>query len=205
MLLAFAAMLAAGCGKKSGPDVLARVGGQVITVEDFKAELQRRNASRKPLPDRQTLLEEMIARAALVERARAAGLDQALKCGAPSRTYDRQTRAGRTGTQAGRGEGFTEEIRAAYEQDAARFTQPAKAHLAIVYLAADSETDTNRLAEISARANEARQLALALPAAEKGFGRVAADYSEDQISRYRGGDAGWFTGDFSRPPAGRRK
>jgi parvulin-like peptidyl-prolyl isomerase len=66
----------------------------------------------------------------------------------------------------------------------------------MVYLAADAKLPTNRLAEIAARAGEAHQQALALPAAEKGFGQVAADFSEDQATRYRGGDAGWFTGDF---------
>jgi parvulin-like peptidyl-prolyl isomerase len=41
-----------------------------------------------------------------------------------------------------------------------------------------------------------------LPATEKGFGTVAAGFSDDQISRYRGGEAGWFTSDelFDRWP-----
>jgi len=195
-LMALAAVLASGCGKKSGPDVLARVGGQVITVDDFKAELQRRSANRQTLPDRQTLLEEMIARAALVERARAAGLDQAADV---RRTVDdvliAKLKEAELEPKLDALKVSPEEIRAAYEQAAARFTQPAKAHLAIIFLAADAKTDTNRLVEIAVRANEARQLALALPGTEKSFGSVAADFSEDQITRYRGGDAGWFTGD----------
>jgi len=194
MFLAFVAVLAPGCGKKSGPDVLARVGGQVITVDDFKAELQRRTANRQMLPDRQTLLDEMIARATLLQRARATGLDNAPDV---RRTVEdvliARLKQAELEPKLDAVKVSPAEIQAAYEKDAARFTQPAKAHLAIIYLAADSKTDTNRLAETLTRANEARQLALALPATEKGFGRVAAEFSEDQISRYRGGDAGWFT------------
>ena len=197
-IIVVAVVLASGCSKKSAPDVLARVGGQVITVADFKAELQRRSANRQTLPDRQTLLEDMIARAALVERARSAGLENSPEVRrtiedvliARLKEAELEPRLDAVKISPG-------EIQAAYEKDAARFTKPAKAHLAIVFLAADDKLETNRLAEILARANEARGLALALPATEKGFGQVAADFSEDQLSRYRGGDAGWFTDDFA--------
>lgn len=189
--------LAAGCGKKTAPNVLARVGGQVITVEDFKAEVQRRTANRQPVPDRETLLDEMIARAALVERAQVAGLDRAADV---RRTVEdvliAKLKDIELEPQLGTVKVSPEEIRAAYAQEVARFTQPAKAHLAFVRLAADSKTAPERLAEIAARAAEAHRLALALPATEKGFGPVAAEFSEDQVTRYRGGDAGWFTADM---------
>lgn len=189
--------LVAGCGKKSAPDVLARVGEQAITVEDFKAELERRLANRQPVPDRQVLLEEMIDRAALVQRARAAGLDQAADV---HRTFEdvliAKLKETELDPQLAAVKVSPEEIRAAYEQDSARFTQPAKTQLAFVYLSADSKWPTNQLAEVAARAGEAHRLAAALPATEKGFGSVAANFSEDQVSRYRGGDGGWFTPDL---------
>ena len=177
--------------------MLARVGGQEITVADFRAEMQRRSANGQPLPARAVLLEEMIARAALVERARAAGLENAPDV---RRTFAdvlvAKLKEAELEPKLAVVKVSPEEISAAYEKNAARFTAPAKAHLAIIFLAADSKTDTNRLAEILARADAAHQLALTLPATEKSFGKVAADFSEDQVSRYRGGDAGWFTGDF---------
>ena len=198
MLLALLAGLGSGCGKKSEPNVLARVGEQVITVDDFKAEMQRRKAAARRLPDRQTLLAEMIARAALVERARSAGLEHAPDV---RRTFEdvliAKLKESELQPKLDAVKVTPEEIRAAYEAESARFTRPAKAHLAIVFIAADSKWETNRLAEIAARAEAARQLALELPSAEKSFGKVAADFSEDQITRYRGGDAGWFTGDTS--------
>lgn len=196
LLVALAAGLASGCGKKAGPNVLARVGDQVITVDDFKAEMQRRKAADRRLPDRQTLLEEMILRAALVERARTEGLENAPDVRraredvliAKLKESDLQPKF--DGVKV-----TPEEISATYQAEIARFTKPAKTHLAIVFIAADSKMQTNRLAEMAARAETARQLALALPATENAFGKVAADFSDDQISRYRGGDAGWFTGD----------
>jgi len=191
--LAMAALLAAGCGKKAAPDVLAQVGGQVITVADFQAEIDWRIHNRQSLPERQALLEEMVDRLALVQRSRAAGLDQsaavrrAVEGVLISKLQETIMEPQQAAVKVS-----PEEIRAAYDRELSRFTQPAKVRLAFVFLAADAKAGTNRLEEIRARAAEARQQALALPATEKGFGAVAADYSEDQISRYRGGDAGWL-------------
>ena len=74
-VLALAAVLG-GCTRKPAADVLACVGGKDITVADFQAEYERRQAMHQPLPDRQTLLEQMINRETLLQQARAAGLDQ---------------------------------------------------------------------------------------------------------------------------------
>jgi peptidyl-prolyl cis-trans isomerase C len=188
--------LAVGCEKKSAPNVLARIGEQVITVDDFKAEVQRRTANRQSIPERKVLLEEMIARATLVQRAKAAGLESAADV---RRTYEDVliTKLKESEFEPGLAavKISPEEIRAAYEKEILHFTQPAKAHLAMVFLAADSKAGTNRLAEVAARANQAHRLALELPPSEPSFGKVSADFSEDQVSRYRGGDAGWFTVD----------
>jgi len=190
-------VLLSGCEKKSAPNVLAHVGEQVITVDDFKDEVQYRVANRQPIPERQVLLDEMIARLALVQRAKSAGLENSV---AVRRTFEQMLIAKLKETELeprlAAVKVSPEEIRAAYQQDAARFTQPAKAKLAFVRLAADSKSSTNQLAEIAARADEAHRQALALPATEKSFGKVAADFSEDQITRYRGGDGGWFTAEI---------
>ena len=190
-------LLATGCGKKPATNVLARVGDQTITVDDFKAELQYRQANHQPVPSRQALLEEMITHLTLVQQAKAAGLDNSPDV---HRTFETILIAKLKETQLeprlAAVKISPEEIQAAYQKDITHFTQPAKAKLAIVYLAADAKLSTNQLTEIAARAEEARQQALALPATEKSFGRVAAEFSDDQITRYRGGDAGWFNGDF---------
>src|SRR5579871_2830765 len=74
--LAAAAVLG-GCSRRPAADVLARVGDRVITTADFKAEYERRQAAGLPLPDRQTLLDQMIDRETSLQQAKAAGLDNA--------------------------------------------------------------------------------------------------------------------------------
>src|SRR5207302_3329303 len=86
----------------------------------------------------------------------------------------------------------SEEVQALYEKNLSQNTRAAKARLALGYIKTEHKMSPERLAEAEKRIEEARQLVLALPAGTRGFGRVAIDYSEDQASRYKGGDAGWF-------------
>jgi parvulin-like peptidyl-prolyl isomerase len=88
-----------------------------------------------------------------------------------------------------------DEIKAAYEKDLARYTQPAKVKLAILFIEAGLHADTNRVAAAEARAKEVVAGAATLPPDARGFGKLAADFSDDQVTRYRGGDAGWFAAD----------
>jgi peptidyl-prolyl cis-trans isomerase C len=50
----------------------------------------------------------------------------------------------------------------------------------------------DQLVELRHRIDEARVQSLALTNGDAGFGAVAVAYSEDQSSRYKGGDVGWF-------------
>ena len=195
--LVAALFISAGCSKKTPPgDVLAHVGGRDITVADFKAEYERRVANRQSLPDRQTLLEQMIARETLVQSAKSNGLADAPDVRRAcediliAKLKEKQLEPQLAGIKVS-----PEEVRAVYEKEIARHTQPAKAQLAFVLIAVGAKADTNQVAAAEARATEAFRLASALPASSHGFGPVAADYSDDQVTRYRGGDAGWFTAD----------
>jgi parvulin-like peptidyl-prolyl isomerase len=51
------------------------------------------------------------------------------------------------------------------------------------------------VASAEARVHTALAKAATLLADTRGFGQVAADFSDDQLTRYRGGDAGWFADD----------
>ena len=205
LLLAIALLFATGCGKKSAPsNVLAQVGNVAITTEDFQAEVARRQANRQPLPDKQTLLEQLVARATLVQSALAAGLDKTPEVRRATEdlliaTFQEKELAPKIAAV----KISAAEISAAYTNELARFTQPAKAQLAFIFIAADAKLGTNELASLAARAEAAAAAARALPADTKGFGKVAADFSDDQLTRYRGGDGGWFTaaaGFFDRWP-----
>jgi len=189
-VLALAAVLG-GCTRKPAANVLASVGGKDITVADFQAEYERRQAMRQPLPDRQTLLEQMINRETLLQQARVAGLDQTADvrraCEDVLIARYQQTQVA---PKIAAAKVSPEEIKAVYQRDIAHYTQPAKVKLAIVLVAVSPKADTNQVAAAAARARDALARA-----ATQGFGQIAADCSDDQLTRYRGGDAGWFAND----------
>jgi parvulin-like peptidyl-prolyl isomerase len=91
-----------------------------------------------------------------------------------------------------------DELRAAYDSGSAKLTRPAKVRLAILQIQGDVKMSDAKRAELRARMEEALQKAAENPAeggrggAAGGFGKVAAEYSDDQVSRYRGGDIGWL-------------
>lgn len=94
------------------------------------------------------------------------------------------------------------EIRAAYEEKTESLVKhPAQARFAILY------QKGRNVAELSEALAEAVAVFESDPAAATnnqrlpGFGKIAADYSEDVNSRYKGGDIGWVgEGSASRLP-----
>jgi parvulin-like peptidyl-prolyl isomerase len=187
--------LISGCSQKPvvNPNVLVKVGTREITVADYEREVKWRVDNSRPLPEKQALLDEMILKELRLQKARAAGLDkdqdvqrryEALLMG---KLEDVELRPRLEGIKVS-----ADEIRAAYERDVTHYTRPAKARLALICLKKDRKTSDEKLAEMEQRITDARKAALALPAGTRGFGAVAGDYSEDQVSRYKGGDVGWF-------------
>jgi parvulin-like peptidyl-prolyl isomerase len=91
-----------------------------------------------------------------------------------------------------------EEVRAAYEANAARYTRPAQRRLAVLVLKKTQRMSKEKVASLRARMAEAREAAVAMAPGEQGFGKLAIRYSEDQATRYRGGDTGWTAEGKSR-------
>jgi len=191
-LLAYAA-LASSCSKKPAVVVLARVGQHAITADDFLQEIKWRQQKGQILPEKQVVLDQMVARELRLQRARALGLDQDLDvrhryesilvARLDERELLPQLEAVKVPPQ---------EVSDAFQKEIARYTHPEKIHLALVVIKTDSKMTPEKLAEQETRINEARKLALALPPGTQGFGSIAANFSDDQASRYRGGDVGWF-------------
>jgi parvulin-like peptidyl-prolyl isomerase len=192
------------CGKSppasesAGRQVVAEVGSRTILAGDLTDEASRRLEHRRPVPEKEALLAEMIKREALLQRARKAGLDR-------DPAYQREIeslliRKLQAAELDPRRESVAipdAAVKAEYETGAARFTRPAQARLAMLFLAADPKASETRRGEVRARLEEGRRKFLALsasasPVASLGFGPLAVDYSDDQVTRYRGGDLGWL-------------
>ena len=204
-----AVVLQSGCEKKTtasaGSPVLAKAGDEVITVDDFQKEVQRRTAKGVAVPDKSVLIQEMLERLAAVARARQAKLDADAETKhemenvliAKLRGQELESKIAALAVS-------DDELRAAYDAGAANHSRPAKVRLAILHLQGDAKMSDAKRAELRARMEDGLRKAATNPAeggrggAALGFGQTAAEYSDDQVSRYRGGDLGWLdAGNFS--------
>jgi len=182
------------CSRAPQATVLATVGDRQITADDFKQEIQRRHAARRPIPDKEALLQEMILAEALVQRARSAGLlddpqvRHEINSLLASKLQERELTPRLEAINPS-----PDEVKAEYEQNLAKYTRPAKIRLAVLALKADEKLSEANRAALRTRLTEARTKILAQPSA-KDFGPLAIEYSDDQASRYRGGDLGWLDG-----------
>ncbi|MBF0450379.1 MAG: peptidyl-prolyl cis-trans isomerase [Candidatus Magnetomorum sp.] len=178
--------------EKRPQDLIAIVGDQKIFIEDFNEEMQRRGGRHLEKLDKNKLLDEMILRSAMVDQALKMGINQHrdfiriyenLLVG----QYKKQEL-----TPLIDGVNFSaDEIQQYYTDNIQKYTQPAKARLAIIYMKTHSKMSDEKKQQILNRMNEALNKAKQ-PVSGRGFGRISVQYSEDQVSRYKGGDIGWL-------------
>lgn len=176
-------------------DVAARIGDGVIRVSEVQQELQLRAGRAAPIPDLPVLLDDMIDRHILVEKAKAEGLDQDPEL---RRSWERLL-IGRY-KEKYLHERLREvkvadvEIQQRYDRDMERYCRPGKARLAILTLPMTTVMTAEERQEVVARMEEGKAHAIASPPAssQPGFGILAVKYSEDQVTRNRGGDTGWL-------------
>lgn len=202
VLLAVCLVLA-GCSKPAPPpspapetDVLARVGDRAIRAADLKAEVDWRIKSRRPVPDKEALLQEMIQRETLLQRARATGIEHDPEARREvenlliGKLWERDVQPRLDAVDV-----TFEEVEAEYRKNLPRYTRPPMVRLALLHLQGSPGMTDARRAELRARMEEARTKAVAAfqagTPATAGFGPLARAYSDDQTSRYRGGDIGW--------------
>jgi hypothetical protein len=138
-VLALAGLLVSSCSEKPKPAVLATVGNANITLQDFQREVEWRTKNQYSLPEKQALLDEMIARELRLQKARSLGLDQDADL---RRHYDslliakleqRELKPRLDELKAS-----AEEVRSAYDKDIARYTHSAKVRLAVIFIKADA-------------------------------------------------------------------
>lgn len=195
----------AGCqkqtepSKETSPAGVAQVGGATISEEAFKQLMQQR-AGRDPGryasgAAKQALLDEMIGQEAVYAKAKVAGFDQRPDIRESIKQMViakfREEEMGRSPAAPTISE---QEIQQYFQEHQAKYTMPAKARGAMIFIRIPATATPEKRAGFMARAQSILEEA---KAAEKtaDFAAVVQKNSEDQATRYRGGDMGWVTRD----------
>jgi peptidyl-prolyl cis-trans isomerase D len=84
------------------------------------------------------------------------------------------------------------EIADYYRAHAGRFALPEKVRFAVIQMGFPAKATEEKKAEALRKAESVLAEARALGGLNGGFGALAQRYSEDQATRYLGGDAGWL-------------
>jgi hypothetical protein len=190
-------VLTSGCSKEPAPtpDALATVAGHPVTEAEFRYWWERDTPGKDSPAMREALLEKLIQRQTLVQRARAAGLDQdpavveAFESLLIARLKEKELQPKVAAVEIGE-----EECRAFYEQNKdARYTLPERVRVAVLWF---NTRGQEQLADrYRPRLEQARAALLedseSNPPAQ-GFGPLSVRNTEHRPSRYKGGDVGWI-------------
>jgi peptidyl-prolyl cis-trans isomerase C len=191
-------VLLAGCSRQpaTDPDLVARIGSRPIRVGEFQEWMGRRGVGTN-VAEKDALLQEMFDHFAAVQKAQELGIDKdpevrrAWENLLIGKLRERQLEPLLTNAIPSRAQ-----VQARYETNLAAFTEPALRRGAILFAEFPAKAADEQKTQARQRLAEARAKALEQtrrdPAA-RGFGALAVEYSEDPVTRYRGGDVGWLT------------
>jgi len=196
-----------GCGDKKEPlameqtpsaaPYLVTVNGRGITQAEFDFE-----SNLRPGMSAEQVMDDLIKRKAMSVKAEESGVGDTLayKRDAENRlisewlatTYNRE-RDNITVTE--------DELLAAYETRLATYITPALPRFAILYRKGRDTAELAAALEEAVALFESDRAGATNNERLQGFGKIAAEHSEDTVSRYRGGDVGWIgEGNASRIP-----
>lgn len=172
-------------------NAVARVGSEVITIEDYQAAMRRRPPGASETA-RNALLDELVEFRALLQEAKARGYARDPEViAAFERTLVAKVREEEREARAVQSKVTPEEIEAYYKAHEKTFTVPAKIRVAMIFVEAPSGFSEEKRNERRGAIEEARTKAAALEQ-EPVFGALAAEYSYDQATKYKGGDLGYL-------------
>jgi peptidyl-prolyl cis-trans isomerase C len=183
----------------AAPDAwVARIGSEYLTPEMLQQEMRRRGGLQPgqfhDVAQKRALLDDMLLHRALVDAARADGLDRQPETRRSiEQLLTSQYLQDTLRKQQGEVKVDAREVAAFYAERAAEYTVPARRRVAMLRVAVMPGADEAVWAKAEARAAEALAKARALAPETPDFGLLAREYSEDVSSRYRGGVIGWLT------------
>jgi parvulin-like peptidyl-prolyl isomerase len=176
---------------------VALVEGQAITREAFESELARRGtllAGRdSEAEEKAALLEEMVRFEVLYRKALAEGYGKDAEIQADLKRIIVAKFQERHFARAEQPKVSAEEIADYYRRNQEQFGTRERVRVALIELKIPRTAIADKRAELARKAEAVLAEAKVTPAADGTFGSVAQTYSEDQASRYRGGEIGWWT------------
>lgn len=171
------------------PETLAVVAEHRISEQEVLAERDRRRDQGRPVAGKEALVDEMIDYQRLLEYAKLQGVDQdpafqrSVNNLLIGTLKEKELTAALDGIELS-----DEELKAEYEARGQSMAKPGALRFSIIKVAVKEHSSPERIAEARARMDAARDLAIA---GDAGFQEAAVKTSDDQASRYRGGDIGW--------------
>lgn len=186
-----------GCSRPPAPDpdLVARIGDREIRVAEFEDWMRHRAVGANQRA-KEALLEELFDHYAAVQEAVDRGLDRdpairrAWENLLVSRLREQQLEPRLTNAVP-----TPSQVAVQYSNRIAAFNEPELRRGAMLFASLPPEAPEDRRMAVRERLARARQLALGASAAEpgtRGFGALAVEFSEDPVTRYKGGDLGWL-------------
>ena len=177
---------------------VALVNGQPIPLAVWQQHATRRG------PDgARAALDDLIRQELLFQRACAAGYDRDPQLlGSFRRMVAARFEEDRLG-QRGAPAATAEEARAYYNTNLNQYRMPEKRRAAVVFVRVPHTASAERKAEFADQVNAIREEAFVSRQTERHFGALAVRYSDDQATRYAGGDLGWLSRAEAAPRFGK--
>ncbi|MCK5335740.1 MAG: peptidyl-prolyl cis-trans isomerase [Gammaproteobacteria bacterium] len=192
----FLVMLAASY-RSGDSSIVATVAQQPISVSELKSRMIQRSGGMtqyfSSYENKKVLLHEMIDRELQIVSAKQAGYEKDPEIiSAFENILIKKFRSDHLEIILKEVTIDNYEIQNYYQSNIKKYTMPAKVRVAIIHLKLSSLASKEKQAEVKIKAEAIYKLAKTLPESVKGFGSLAAKYSEDQATRYIGGDIGWL-------------
>ena len=196
------ASLLVGCGSdKNSPEssslnqiVIANIGSEQLFASELAARLEKRNSGVAPELLKQQVLDELIDRKVQVFAAKEAGYASDPEIiSAIENLLITKLRQQHLKDIIAAVAVSDAEVATYYQDNEQKYTTPPMVRGAMIRLDLPFNATDEARAKVYGQAEMILALAQTQPPSVAGFGALAARYSEDQASRYSGGDMGWVS------------